>query len=77
MAEGVDEDPPGPALRGVVEVEWDGWEDDGRRSRAAWVVAVVLLVATALVAALVLWAAGSDAELPPDRATTTEVAPGG
>lgn len=77
MAEGEDDDLPGPALRGVVEVEWDGWEDDGRRSRAAWVVAVVLLVATGVVAALVVWAVGSDAELPPETTSTREVAPGG
>jgi len=77
MAEGVDEDRPGPALRGVVEVEWDGWDDDGRRSRAAVVVTIVLLVATLVVVGLVVWAAGTDAELPADTTTTTEVAPGG
>lgn len=57
----------GRPLRGVVEVEWDGWEDERRRSRAAWVVAVLLLVATGAVGALVVWAVGSDAELPPQR----------
>jgi hypothetical protein len=67
MGEGVDDDAPGPPLRGVVEVEWDGWDDDGRRSRAGWIVAIVLLVATLAVAGLVVWAAGSDAELPPER----------
>lgn len=70
------EDDLGRPLRGVVEVEWDGWDEEPRRSRAVWVGAV-LLVALAVVAGLVWWAAGTDAELPPASTTTTEVAPAG
>jgi len=64
------EDDLGRPLRGLVEVEWDGWDDDGRRSRAAWVVGIALAVLTLAVAALVVWAVGTDAELPPERPTT-------
>lgn len=72
-----DEEDLGRPLRGVVEVEWDGWEQDGRRSRAGWVVAVVLLVATGVVAALVVRAVGTDAELPPEQPAQTDGTPGG
>jgi len=66
------EDDLGQPLRGVVEVEWDGWEDEGRRSRLAVAVAVVLLVATVVVVALVVRAVGTEAELPPERPQATE-----
>jgi hypothetical protein len=72
----MDEERLDPPLRGVVEVEWDGWDEPRRRARAAWVVAVLLVVAVAVVAALVVRAVNTDAELPADT-TTTEVAPGG
>lgn len=72
-----DEEELGRPLRGVVEVEWDGWEQDGRRSRAGWVVAIVLLVATGIVAALVVRAVSTDAELPPERPAETDGGPGG
>jgi hypothetical protein len=71
-----DQDDLGRPLRGVVEVEWDGWEQDPGRSRAAMVIGALLVVLTAVVVALVLWALGSEAELPPSSTTTTEVAPG-
>jgi hypothetical protein len=77
MANGPAEDELRPPLRGVVEVDWDGWEDPGGRSRAAIAVTVTLLVAAAVVVALVVWAVGTDAELPPDTTTTSEVAPAG
>jgi hypothetical protein len=72
----MDEERLEPPLRGVVEVEWDGWDEPRRRARAVWVVAVLLVVAVAVVAALVVRAVNTDAELPTDT-TTTEVAPGG
>lgn len=53
----------GPPLRGVVEVEWDGWEDERPRSRAPRIVAAVLTVAVLAVAALTWWAVGTDDEL--------------
>jgi len=72
----MDEERLEPPLRGVVEVEWDGWDAPRRRSRAALVVAVVLAVAVLIVTVLVVRAVNTEAELPPDT-TTTEVAPGG
>jgi len=69
------EDDLGRPLRGVVEVEWDGWEDGGRRSRAAWIVAIALAVLTLAVAGLVVWAVGTEAELPPER--PADATPGG
>lgn len=62
-----EDDDLGRPLRGVVEVEWDGWDDDHRPSRVRWIVAVVVLVMTGIVAALVVWAVGSDADLPRER----------
>lgn len=58
----------GRPLRGVVEVEWDGWEDDLPRSKTPWIVGSVLAVAVLAVAALTWWAVGTDAELVPDAA---------
>lgn len=64
-----DEDEAGrPPLRGVVEVEWDGWEDDRPRSKTPWIVGSVLAVAVLAVAGLTWWAVGIDAELGPDAA---------
>lgn len=50
----------GPPLRGVVEVEWDGWEDDRPRSKAPWIIAAVLAVAVLAVAGLSWWAVSSN-----------------
>lgn len=58
-----DDEPLGPPLRGVIEVDWDGWDDDGPRSRAPWIVAGVLLVLTVAVAGLVVRALNTDAQL--------------
>lgn len=55
----------GRPLRGVVEVEWDGWEDERPRSKAPWIVGAVLVVAAVAVAGLTWWAVGTDAELDP------------
>lgn len=64
----MDDDDPvgGPPLRGVVEVEWEGWEDDRPRSKAPWIVGGILAVALLAVAGLTWWAAGTDAELAPE-----------
>lgn len=50
----------GRPLRGVVEVEWDGWDDDRPRSRTPRIVAAVLGVAVLVVAGLTWWAVSSD-----------------
>lgn len=55
----------GRPLRGVVEVEWEGWEDDRPRSKVPWIVGIVLAVSVVAVAALTWWATGTDAELGP------------
>lgn len=72
-----DDEVGGRPLRGVVEVEWDGWEDERSRSKAAWIVGTVLLASVLAVGALTWWALGSDAELAPepDAAAPTEPAP--
>jgi hypothetical protein len=55
----------GRPLRGVVEVEWDGWEDDRPRSKALWIAGGMLVVAALAVAGLTWWALGEDeVELP-------------
>ena len=58
----------GRPLRGVVEVEWDGWEDDRPRSKAPWIVGAILVLAVVVVAGLTWWAVGTDAELGPEAA---------
>lgn len=50
----------GRPLRGVVEVEWDGWEDERPRSRAPMVLGGLLALAVLAVAGLTWWAVGSD-----------------
>lgn len=50
----------GRPLRGVVEVEWDGWEDDRPRSRAPLVIGGLLVLAVLAVAGLTWWAVGTD-----------------
>lgn len=63
---------PRPPLRGVIEVEWDDWDDEDRpRSRTPWVVAAVLLLAVGVVAALVVRAVNTDAELTLPAAPST------
>lgn len=58
-----DDEVGGRPLRGVVEVEWDGWEHDRPRSKAGWIVGTLLVVAVAAVAGLTWWALGADADL--------------
>lgn len=66
----------GPPLRGVVEVDWDGWDDDGGgRSRAAWIVGIVLVVLVAVVAVLVVRAVNTDAELSSPAADVADGTP--
>lgn len=62
---------PSRPLRGVIEVDWDDWDDDDRpRSRTPWIVAAVLLLAVVVVGVLVVRAVNTDAEL------TVPAAPG-
>lgn len=63
-----EDDVGGRPLRGVVEVEWDGWEEERSRSKAPWVIGGLLLVAVLAVGGLTWWAVGSEAELHPDLA---------
>lgn len=58
----------GRPLRGVVEVEWDGWDDERSRSKAPWIIGAILVVAVLAVAGLTWWAVGTDAELGPEVA---------
>lgn len=53
----------GRPLRGVVEVEWDGWEDDRLRSKAPRIIAAAFAVAVVIVAGLTWWAVGTDDEI--------------
>lgn len=67
----------GPPLRGVIEVDWDGWDDDAGRSRLAWVVGAALIVLAVVVVVLVVRAVNTDAELsspPADVADGTPTA---
>lgn len=66
---------PGPPLRGVIEVEWDDWDEDRPRSRAPWIVAGVLVVAVAVVALLVVRAVNTTAELTLPTSTTVAASP--
>ena len=61
--EAIDDDvDPRPPLRGVIEVDWDDWDDEERpRSRTPWIVAAVLLLAVGVVAVLVVRAVNTDA----------------
>ena len=68
-----DDEVGGRPLRGVVEVEWDGWEEDQRRSKAPRIIAAVLGVAVLAVAGLTWWAVGVDDVVLPE----TEDAAGG
>ncbi len=63
--EPLDDDAPAVPLTGVVEVEWDDWDDDepGSRSRAPWIIGGLLLLAVVVVGALVVRAVNTDAEL--------------
>ena len=65
----------GPPLRGVIEVDWDGWDDDATRSRAAWIVGVALAVLAVAVAVLVVRAVNTDAELSPPPADVVDGTP--
>lgn len=72
-----DEDDIAPVepATGVIEVEWDDWDDEpGPPSRTAWIVAGVLFVAVLVVGGLVVRAVNTDAELAVPSTTTT--APG-
>ena len=70
-----EDDLGGRPLRGVVEVEWDGWEEERRRSRAAVVIGVLLVVAAVAVAGLTWWALDTEAELDPELADPGSEAP--
>lgn len=69
-----DDEVGGPPLRGVVEVEWDGWDQERPRAKAPRAVAAVLAVAVLAVAGLTWWAVTTedDVALP----GTDEPAPG-
>ncbi|MCO8126176.1 hypothetical protein NHL50_03035 [Acidimicrobiia bacterium EGI L10123] len=66
-----DDEVGGRPLRGVVEVEWDGWEDDRPRSKAPFVIGAVLAVAVLAVAGLTWWAVGADDVVLPGEETAT------
>ncbi len=70
-----DDELGGRPLRGVVEVEWDGWEDDRPRSRTPWIVGTVLVASVLAVGALTWWAVGTDAELGPDPESAAPTEP--
>ena len=70
-----DDEVGGRPLRGVVEVEWDGWEDERPRSKAPWVIGGILAVAVVAVAGLTWWAVGVDAELGPQAAPSEQGEP--
>lgn len=65
----------GPPLRGVIEVDWDGWDDDVSRSRAAWVVGAVFVLLLVAVAVLVVRAVNTDAELSSPAADVADGTP--
>lgn len=65
----------GPPLRGVVEVEWDGWEEERPRSRAPWIVGGVLVAAVLAVAGLSWWAVNADVALVPEVAEPPRTEP--
>ncbi len=59
-----------------MEVDWDGWDEEGApRSRTPWIVGAALAVAVLLVAALVVRAVNTDADLDAAAATTTTAPP--
>lgn len=63
--------PPGGPSRRVVEVEWDDPDRDRPPSRTPWIVGGALALAVLGVAALVVWAVNTDADLDATSATTT------
>jgi hypothetical protein len=68
-----DDEVGGRPLRGVVEVEWDGWEDDQPRSKKPFVIGAVLVVAVLAVAGLTWWAVdASEVVLPGDEAAAPD-----